>query len=599
VLIAEGLFRLAPLLRRPLTFDVGPSTGAYLSGFTASEERPPTTFRWSRSRASVALPLHARGEGRLRLRAARFLDHPARVHVYAWGRRVATFDARPGGYRLYEFPLATARGPLRLDLLTDDPELGVAVDWIRVESVGWSLPLSVWPPRALVAGLFLVALFAGFGTAGAAAAAGAVAIAQAAWAAADPFAFAHATTRIALPALVLTASVAALARRWERGRWLVVLFLAGYLLKGAALFHPTYFYNDVRNNLRYVLALREGAGSLAERNHAAQVQVGVAYPRIVAGRKYAFPYAPVFFLPFTLLPEEHIVEAIKQVALACAAAEAVVVFAIARLVSGPAAGVGAALVCILLPPLYSRLLLAMWSTVAGHFLDTLVILATTLMAARPQDVRRWMTQAGGTLAAFLTYISSLFNLTLFTGFAALLCRPLAGRLLVSWTAALLVTIGWLYADFAALFVCEILPAALAGGGMAAEGDAGGGGVLAALSRIPIFYGWGYPALAVAGFVLVRRRAPAALFRVLTAYTLTFAALVALRAFAGGLFRDLKEIEFVAPFVAVTAGTALEDVARYGATGRVAAALLAAGLAVFSVARYAEYWRTYVSLAGLP
>jgi hypothetical protein len=87
--------------------------------------------------------------------------------------------------------------------------------------------------------------------------------------------------------------------------------------------------------------------------------------------------------------------------------------------------------------------------------------------------------------------------------------------------------------------------------------------------------------------------------VLTAYALTFAALVALRAFAGGLFRDLKEIEFVAPLVAVTAGTALEDVARYGATGRGTAALLAAGLAVFSIARYAEYWRTYASLVGLP
>lgn len=599
MLIAEGLFSLAPLLRRPLTFDVGPSTGAYLSGFTPSEERPPTTFRWSRSRASVALPLHADGEGRLRLRAARFLDHPARVHVYAWGRPVATFDAQPGGYRVYEFPLATSEGPLRVDLLADDPDLGLAVDWIRVESAAWRVPLAVWAPRALVAGVFLLALFAGFGTAGAAAAAAAVAIAQAAWAAADPFAFAHVTARIALPALVLTALVAALARRWERGRWLSLLFLAGYLLKGAALFHPAYFYNDVRNNLRYVIALRDGRGSLAERNHAAQVQVGVAYPRIVAGRKYAFPYAPVFFLPFALLPEERIVDALKQVALACAAAEAVVVFALARWLSGPAAGVGAALVSVLLPPLYSRLLLAMWSTVAGHFLDTLVILATTRMAARPHDARRWMAQAGSTLAAFLTYISSLFNLTLFTGFAALSCRPLAGRLLATWTAAVVVTVGWLHAGFLWLFWREILPSALTGGGMAAEGGAPGGGALGALSRIPIFYGWGYPALAVAGFVLVRRRAPAPLFRVLTAYALTFAALVALRAFAGGLFRDLKEIEFVAPLVAVTAGTALEEVAGHGRTGRGAAALLAAGLFAFSLARYAEYWRTYASLAGLP
>lgn len=598
MLAAEGLFRLAPLARGPLTFDVGPSTGAYLSGFTPSEERPPTTFRWARSRASLALPLHGDGRGVLRLRAARFLDHPARVQVYAWGAPVGTFDARPGGYRVYALPLQAARGPVRIDLVAEDPELAAALDWVRVEDVQWRVPLSVWPPRALVAGVFLLALFAGFGTAAAALAAAVIAIAAAAWAAADPFAFAHVAARVALPGLVLTGLVALVARRFSGGRWLVLIFLAGYLAKGAALFHPTYFYNDVRNNLRYVIALRDGQGRLSERNHAAQVQVGVAYPRTVAGRKYAFPYAPVFFLPFGLLSEERIIEAMKHVALFCAAAEAVAVFALARLLCGPGAGAFAALLSALLPPLYSRLLLAMWSTVAGHLLDTLVILAAAGMAARPESARRWLAQAGGTLAAFLTYISSLFNLTLFTGFAALLARPLAWRLIASWAAAAALTIGWLYAGFVALFLGEILPAALSGSGPAA-GSGEAGGVLAALSRIPIFFGWGYPALALAGFVLLRRRVPPPLFRVLAAYALAVAALVALRAFGGGLFRDLKEIEFAAPLVALCAGAALEEVAGRGGPGRGAAGLIVVGLAAFSAARYGEYLRAYASLVGLP
>ncbi len=588
---------MAALARAPLVFDVGPSTGAYLDGFTASEERPPTTFRWTRPRASVTLPLVASGDGVLRLRAARFLDHPARVHVYAWGARVGTFEARPGGHRVYALPLHAGAGPLRLDLVAEDPELGVAVDWFELSGPRWRLPLALWQPRVLVGGVFLVALLAGFGRAGAAAAAAAVALGQAAWAAVDPLAVAHVAARVALPALAAAAAVAALSRRWERGRWLALVFLAGYLLKGAALFHPTYFYNDVRNNLRYVLALREGEGSLAERNQAAQVRVGVAYPRFVAGRRYAFPYAPVFFLPFGSLPEDRIVEAMKQVALLCAAAEVVVVFALARLVAGPGAGLGAAVVSVLLPPLYSRLLLAMWSTVAGHLLDTLVVLATTALAAGPQRGRKWLWQAGGTLAAFLTYISSLFNLTLFAALAALRCRVLAPGLLLGWAVAAALTVGWLYANFIVLFFREILPAALAGGGMAAEGGRAGGGALEALARIPIFYGWGYPALAAAGFVLLRRRAPAAPFRVFTAYALAAAALLALRAFGGGLFRDLKEIEFAAPLVAVAAGAALEELARRGVSGRWAAALVLAGLVAFSAGRYAEYVVAYASLAG--
>jgi len=535
----------------------------------------------------------------LRLRAARFLDHPARVHVYAWGAPVATFDARPGGYRVYEFALEAARGPVRIDLVTEDPELAAALDWVRVEDVRWRVPLSVWQPRALVAGVFLLALFAGFGTAAAGLTAAVLAIAEAAWAAADPFAFAHVAARVALPGLILTALVALVARRFSGGRWLVLIFLAGYLAKGAALFHPAYFYNDVRNNLRYVLALRDGQGRLAERNHAAQVQVGVAYPRTVAGRKYAFPYAPVFFLPFGLLSEERIIEAMKQVALFCAAAEAVAVFALARLLGGPGAGAFAALLSALLPPLYSRLLLAMWSTLAGHLLDTLVILATASMAARPGSARRWLAQAGGTLAAFLTYVSSLFNLTLFAGFAALLARPLAWRLIASGVAAAFLTIGWLYAGFVALFFREILPAALSGGGSAAASGGEGSGVLAALGRIPLFFGWGYPALALAGFVLLRRRVPPPLFRVLAAYALALAALVGLRAFGGGLFRDLKEVEFAAPLVALCAGAALEEIAGRGPRGRFSAASIVVGLAAFSVARYAEYLRAYASLSGLP
>ena len=71
-----------------------------------------------------------------------------------------------------------------------------------------------------------------------------------------------------------------------------------------------------------VLALAEARGGLEERGRAAQMQVNTAYPRIVAGKAYAFPYSPFFFIPFTWLPRERAVieDTLKHVALGAGAA---------------------------------------------------------------------------------------------------------------------------------------------------------------------------------------------------------------------------------------------------------------------------------------
>src|SRR4029079_4830063 len=171
-----------------------------------------------------------------------------------------------------------------------------------------------------------------------------------------------------------------------------------------------------------VEALRDGAGSLVERNARAQVQVGVGYPRWIAGRKYALPYSPLFFLPFGGLSPDRMIETMKHVAVAASALEVVLVFLMGRLLAGWRVGLAAALVDVILPPLYARLLLAMWSTVLGHVLDLAAITAALALAVRPEGARRWTTYGVSVLAACLTYISSLFNLSLFTAAWAVLDR---------------------------------------------------------------------------------------------------------------------------------------------------------------------------------
>jgi hypothetical protein len=424
------------------------------------------------------------------------------------------------------------------------------------------------------------------------------------WGRADPFALAHVLSKVTLPALALTAACAAVMRGRPGGRWVVPLFLAGYLLKGAGVFHPAFFYPDVQNHGRYVQAWAEAEGTIAERGVAAQRKVNTAYPRFVGGKPYAFPYSPVFFIPFTPLAADsaRVEDALRHVGVAAAAAEVPAVFWLGSLALGPGAGVAAAAGAAFLPPLYSRLLYAMWPTIAGHLLDVLAIGAALTLARRPEKRAPLVAFGLLTLAAFLTYISSLFNLALFIVFLALLDRRRAPALLGVLAAAAGATVLWLYGPFTRAFLFEIVPALAHGGAVATPVQASGpapGGLLAALSRVPLFYGWGFPALALAGVVLVRRQADAPARNVITAYGLAFVALVLMRGLGGGLFRDLKEITFVGPLVAVTAGASLETLARRGRRGWLAVVLLAVGLLGFWAERYRFYFSSYDSAVMRP
>jgi hypothetical protein len=198
-------------------------------------------------------------------------------------------------------------------------------------------------------------------------------------------------------------------------------------------------------------------------------------------------------------------------------------------------------------------------------------------------------------ASLLTYVASLFNVTLFAGCLALLERTWRKRILLAWVAGVALTLGLLYRDFVVTFAFEILPAAVAGGSNAA--NAGGEGPLATLDRIRIFYGYGFPALAGAGFVLLQRRLGPRARRVVSAWALAFCGLVVLRSLPGGLLKDLKEMEFVAPLVALSAGFALEELAGRGRSGLAAAALIALGLVAFGLSRHFAYAATWTALAG--
>ena len=594
-------------------FNLGPNDADHIAGFEPHYEiEGPRATRWTTYDARVDLPLTVRGgPASLSYRFSRVLPETAVVDVLLAGTLVDRFTCRGGAWITRTVDLAALPPlPLSIALRVDSHDrrnLGLRLDWIQLSlaggRVGWR-GWARWAPAALVAAAYILCRLAGLAPFPAALVSLPWSLGALVFGRLDPFALGHVASKIALPAIALTAACAALVRRRPGGRWVVPIFLAGYLLKGAAVFHPAFFYPDVQNHGRYVAAYAEAGGSIPERGIAAQRKVATAYPRFVAGKAYAFPYSPLFFIPFTWLGQGSapVEDALRHVGLAAAAAEVVAVFWIAGLVFGSAAAVAAALVSAFLPPLYSRLLFAMWPTIAGHLLDVLTIGAALGLVRRPGERRPAVVFALLMLAAFLTYISSLFNLTLFVAFLALLERRRALLLLAILGATATLTVLWLYGSFTRAFLFEIVPA-LAGGGAAASPPASSGaapaGLVAALSRVPLFYGWGFPALAVAGLLLARRSAAGPARHVVAAYGLAFASLVLMRGLGGGLFRDLKEITFVAPLVAVAAGASLETLWRRGRPGRAAVLLLAAGLLAFSVERYHFYFTTYASAVMRP
>lgn len=574
--LLDGAGRLA----QPILVDIGPSTGRYGSGFLDSEETPPTTSRWTRSNAEFDIPLEVDASmARFSLRAARYLDEPTHVTVTVGGQPFASFEQARGRQRIQVMEAPLPAGPLNLGLRSEDENLGLAVDWIRIEGARWRVPAREWTVWILPVGLLGALILSGASLTVAGGAAAVILLVLAAVAAVDPFGFVHAMRDVAVPTVTLSLLAAAVFR----GRTAVVLAVAAtVLVKGGFLFHPNYFYNDVRQNDRYVGALRSYEGSIMERSRKAQVDLGVGYPRIVAGKNYAFPYSPVFYLPFTKLPPDRdiVVRAIKHIALLATVLEVALAFVLARMLV-PSAAAAAAWFTLAFPILTSRMLYAMWSTLAGHALDLLVVVVAVRALDRPKDAKWSLLLFGATLATFLTYVSSLFNTSAFLVCLALLAASIRGRVILLWLAAALAVVFGLYGDFTLAFVREILPAILAGSGQPAASaalasPAEPNALVGAFSRIVLFSGWGFPLFALAGLILIARRSdPTA--TVIKAYALAFLSLVLLRGLSFGLFKDLKEVEFAGPAFAILTAVALARIEWRTARWLIASGLVLTGL----------------------
>ena len=587
---------------------MGPNTGFYLSGVAPLYEiEGLRATRGTSYHSTLTLPLRLRGDrADVSMSFARVLPQTAVVEVSLADHLIDRFTCRGGAFRVERADVRFGGSlpvALRFDVDSHDRrDLGLKLDWVRIAASGSTrlalrgLPLIVAP---LFAACFFVCLrLVGQGRVCSALLALPVVLGAAVWTQIEPYEFAHVVSRTGLVAIALTVLLTIGLRRVASGNVLMPLLVLAYVIKGSGLFYPTSFYPDYQHAQRYAHRVASSEGSLAERGREAQRHIGVGYPRIISGKEYAFPYSPFGYLPFAVFQDADALEdAFRQTSLLTATLELLLVFGLARWLLLGVADAGnlpllAAFLAALLPATFSRLMLAMGTTLFGHFWDVLLVIFALIYLRRPQ----WRTLALVALAALgslLLYVSSLFTVSAFLLLLAVLERRHALRLLLVLFGAVAITVGWLYAPFVREFFGEIAPAVLSGARMARAAGVPTG-PWAASQRIPMFFGWALPPLSIAGYLLLRRRVDSPALSVVRAYGLAFLLLFSLRAFGGGLFRDLKETTFVGPLVAILSAVTIGALARRDRWGRWAALLVLLGLTLFSVGKSVGYLASYRS-----
>ncbi|HEY7697345.1 MAG TPA: hypothetical protein VIE88_02965, partial [Vicinamibacteria bacterium] len=444
-----------PVREELVVYQLGPNDHRYLQGFSPhyEVENGVVGWRWTTYHARIDLPLVLEGPAEVIYRFTRVFGETAEAEVTLGGSTVDRFTARGGAIEIRRIRLpALSPTPLSIGFDIDSHErrnLGLKLDWVAVAPALESrlrLPGEIRLPMALVAA-FLFALFRWGGLAFRASLGSSLGFVGAVVERMghDLFGLAHVASQLSLPLVALSIAAGLYLRRKPRGALVLPLFVAGYLLRGYGLFHPETFYGDVANARDYVETFRETSGSLAERGVETQRKTNVGYPRTVAGKDYAFPYSPLYFLPFGLARTPGGIEdAVRHAGLAASALETLPIFWLASTAFSPSAGVLASLLWIFSPPVFSRLLLALHATIVGNLLDTLAIASVLALSFEPRSRRRLGAVFGATLASLLAYTSSLFSMGAFFLFESLLERRLALKLLGVVAIAGASTVGWLY-----------------------------------------------------------------------------------------------------------------------------------------------------------
>jgi len=605
---------LLPLLaalwgvRGPLRvgLNLGPGDSPYLDGFTPEYEiDDKVATHWTTYDARVRLPLNiSGGPWDLSYRLARVLPETATVEVLFGDTPVDRFTCRGGVFLERKVSLgALPATPLEVAFKVsshDRQKLGVKLDWVRLEAGGGAQArlsgAARWRPAILALLLLLLLLAAGWGRQGGLVAFP-LAVALTAGLLRDPW-LTHRLLRGLLEATLVLAVLGVGFGWWLRARGrlapetlriLTVFCLLAFLLRGAAVNHPDFYYPDLKTHASLVDVVRR-SGLEFFRSPAAQIWKQGLWRTEAYGQTYAFPYSPAFHVPFALvsLPLDQLILVMKLTGAALTLVPLVLVWAIARRVGAFPLG---ALLMVLVPTYATRLSFAFLAALYGHAFDIAFLYWLCGHLSRAQNPRVWLAGAALVGACELSYISSVMNISILV-FALALIDPWdvpEGRIrralliLGMGLAGSLLAIVLYYRDFLGM-VFDVVPRMLVEPHRASRYPIQGFlGVV--YGRTRDFFDTVYPFLAALGlFVLLRRRgetqpSDAPTRGLLLAWVAAYLFLLLGRAKAPDLFLHGHETLFITPLVCLAAGHALGWLGARSPLGRLLAGLLLLFLAV--------------------
>lgn len=613
-LLAALLAGLALESDRPLLLNLGAGDEPYARGFRSGWERDgrtgsgATMFHWTEDGARLEFPVEVlSGEPTLRLRLARFSDTPAEITLLQAGRLVERWTQPPRGWSVRAFALGSVRGPLSLQFRSESGDgLGIALDWAELQGVrgllprreGWLRLFALFLGVPLLLGLVL-------GWRGGLLTLALLLLGLAGGAFVDRLGALEAFVRGAPATLCVAATLVGLAlllqRAWPDARVRRASALALPVALGATLLlsHPFLFYPDVTSHARFLAALRDDP-FLAWDPSEYQERSGSWAVREIAGERVKLPYSPAFHLlawPYAPLLGE--VGALKATAGVAVGVTLLLVHLLA-VAAGleAAAAVAAQVLMALWPVTVSRLCLALYPTLLGQAMDLLLLVHLARRFPHMSGARDAASAFLFLLAAQLAYTGSIFNTALLVGLfcAAELVsgdRAAARRLLGAYLASAGLVFLLQYVRYVPAILQQVLPHAGAAHDPTTSHPLG-----AALGRLSLFYDGLAPLLALlGGLALVG--APRHLRRLLLCAVGAGLLLLLARYGAPGLFRDAKEIELLAPSLAVLTAAGLAFVWRRRPYGVALALLLGAALGYWGISRAVATYAARFVAVGWP
>jgi hypothetical protein len=633
VLLAAA-FALGLAFQAPtsLFVDLGPNDGPYVSDFRSEFEIDgDDLIHWSQRQGRITLPFHAGpGPVSISFRYKRHTELPAEMRVFLGVEPIDRFMAGPGDFVVRTIEV-DASAATRLDLtfsaVSSEPRpLGLAFDWLSVRAAPFRTPIlptfeALVAVLVFIGAIYVLPRFMGFSRRASAAIAGAGVLLLIFAASGNKLFPIHVATSLGWRFPLFSAAVVAFARfRGRRpssafsrpeARFALLAFFLGTTLRLAGLFHPEYFYPDVRTHSKFVsLIWTEGSEGFFDAFIENQERHLLGL-ELVGDSWVPMPYPPLLYFlvyPFSRLqlPVEDWMKLIPTFVIGI---ESLFCFALAVRLGAPARlGAVAAAFHATAPMVAFRLVRAFYPGVVGHFLDFLVGIYLAYSFEKLQKSRAALALLALATVALVSYSGSPLALGFFLpSFAAVLAlRPKAREdraraLNVLVAAALAATIA--FSVFYVQYVPVLLSATGEGGGTLVDSRfTPFAAVQTAFDRLMRWYGPIFTALFGLGLFASRKFFPERPSGELaTAVVATFLGLNLVRAGLGDTtaFESTKDEMLLLPLAALV----LAGLAERGLSGsrwkRALAAALVTGWVLWGTLFFASHVRSRFQRTAFP